>query len=148
MKIQNNIIIAVVAVIMIGVLITVVVANRKSNNAGKENTTSEEAGILPTVDASVKVGLEGKNNNRAVALTISGVPNGTTSIEYSLSYDTEGQGLQGIIGTIEMKDGEDSYTTTRELGTCSSGACVYHDVSGPVKVELKFNGSYGEKIFD
>lgn len=144
---QKNLIIAAVAVLMIIGLVSYIVAGRTSKKTTDAPAVEMDNEVLPTVDASVKVDLEGRNNNRAIALTISGIPKGTESIEYSLSYQTKGQGLQGIIGTIEAGDDTEK-TVTRELGTCSSGTCVYHDVEGKIKVELKFSGAYGEKIFD
>ncbi|MCX6732529.1 MAG: hypothetical protein NTV98_03230 [Candidatus Roizmanbacteria bacterium] len=73
------------------------------------------------------------------------VPNGTTSVDYELSYDTKGQGKQGVIGTISSISGN-SFEKQMTLGTCSSGRCVYHEVIGAIQVTLKFTGEYGEKV--
>lgn len=118
---------------------------------GGQSETTEEAEIedlIPTVDASVKVVLEATdNNNREVVLTASKIPAGTTSVDYELAYQTASQGLQGVIGTITSIKGR-AFEKTLTLGTCSSGACVYHQVVGKIKVTLKFNGDYGEKLFE
>ena len=146
---KNNLVFAALAVlVIIGTL--VFVSSSKNQTSSVDDTEEEEEmeEAIPTVDASVKVDLTGKNNKRAVELSVAGVPKGTTSIEYSLSYNTKSQGLQGIIGTLETDDGKRDYTISRELGTCSSGTCIFHEVVGPIKVEMKFSGEYGERIFD
>lgn len=111
-----------------------------------EETVIED--LIPTVDASVKVALESADaTGREVVLTASSIPSGTSSVDYELSYQTASQGLQGVIGTVTAIKGR-AFEKTLTLGTCSSGACVYHQVVGKVKVTLKFNGDYGEKLFE
>ena len=103
--------------------------------------------ILPTVDDSVKVSLEGVSGNREVNLEVKNLPNGTESVDYELSYQTASQGLQGVIGTV-ITNSKSSFEKKLTLGTCSSGACVYHQVVGKIKLTIKFSGDYGEKIFE
>lgn len=103
--------------------------------------------VLPTVDSSVKVSLEGVNGNKEVNLTVSGIPGNTDSVDYELSYQTASQGLQGVIGTV-VTTGKSKFEKKLTLGTCSSGTCVYHQVVGKIKLTLKFSGDYGEKIFE
>jgi len=106
----------------------------------------EENNVLPSVDASVKVELSSENGREAV-LAVSGIPEGTESIDYELSYEEKTKGLQGVIGVMQVS-GKNEAEKKITLGTCSSGRCVYHDVTGKIKVSLKFSGSYGEKIFE
>jgi len=105
----------------------------------------EEIGAIPTVDSSTVVTLKSLQGNKEIALEGKGVPNGTTSIDYELSYDTKGQGKQGVIGTISTITGN-AFEKQMTLGTCSSGRCVYHEVIGQIQVTLRFTGEYGEKI--
>lgn len=145
---KNNIIIAAAVLALIIILISVI-ALRQNKTADKTVIKTEtELEVIPTVDSSVKVALQAKNNKRAVELIISGIPASTSSIDYSISYQTKQQGLQGIIGVMKVKEGEKEKTFERELGTCSSGRCVYHEVEGNIKVELKFSGKYGERVFE
>ena len=106
----------------------------------------EEVGAIPTVDASTKVSLSPVQGNKEIILKGSGLPTNTTSVDYELSYDTKGQGKQGVIGTIMSVSGS-SFEKQMTLGTCSSGRCVYHEVVGAIQVTLKFTGDYGEKVF-
>lgn len=145
---KNNILFGIGAVVVVLIIVIFGVFGNKTPKESKKTTTSNQSDIIPTVDSSVKVDLVSKNSKKAVDLTISGIPEGTTSIDYSISYLTKQQGLQGIIGAFQVKSGEKERTISRELGTCSSGKCVYHEVVGTVKVALKFSGQYGERAFD
>ncbi len=104
--------------------------------------------VIPTVGSQTTVTVTPANTRHAVIVDVEGIPAGTTSIDYSISYQTKQQGLQGIIGTISLDNGETSYQIKRDLGTCSSGTCVYHDVVGKVTVQLKFTGDYGDKLYE
>ena len=105
----------------------------------------EEAGAIPTVGASTTVTLTALSGSKEILLKSEGIPTGTTSIDYELSYDTKAQGKQGVIGTVTDFTGN-SFEKQMTLGTCSSGHCVYHEVVGAVQVTLKFTGDYGEKV--
>ncbi len=121
--------------------------------AGKKTSKQETGGqmptevVVPTVDSSVKVDLISSNRKEAT-LIIRGIPNETTSITYELSYATKDGGLQGANGTVSLTNSEREFTKQITLGTCSSGTCVYHNIKGKIKVDLKFNGSYGERTYE
>lgn len=104
--------------------------------------------IIPTVDSSVKVSLAAQTGSKELILGINSIPTGTNTIDYELSYQTAQQGLQGVIGTISVSNNKNNYQKSITLGTCSSGKCVYHQVVGKIKLTLRFNGDYGEKIFE
>ena len=104
--------------------------------------------VIPTVDKSVKVSLVSASAGKEVTILIKGIPSGTESIDYELSYLTAQQGLQGVIGTIQLKPGESEVEKTLTLGTCSSGTCVYHQVTGKIRLNLRFTGEYGDKVFE
>ncbi|MGB9707208.1 MAG: hypothetical protein ACPL1D_00430 [Microgenomates group bacterium] len=119
------------------------------NKKVEEKTTERPTSVLiPTVDNSVKVSLTSTMEGKEVLLLISNIPPGTNSIDYELSYQTVKQGLQGVIGTINLKNNENEIKKKITLGTCSSGTCVYHEVVGKINLSLKFIGDYGEKIFE
>ncbi len=113
---------------------------------GSSNISPTEV-VIPTIDSSVKVSLTLTPAGHEVELLIKAIPSGTNSIDYELSYQTKDQGLQGVIGTINIA-GDSKFDKKITLGTCSSGKCVYHEVVGSIKLTLKFTGSYGEKIFE
>lgn len=138
------IIATVVIVVLVGAVIFISGGNKGDTN---RNTAMEEPteAPIPTVDSSVGVEVNPINGGKEVDVVVKNAPAGTESIDVELSYNTEDKGLQGAIGTIEVKNNTGSKKIT--LGTCSSGTCVYHKVDGEIKVDLKFNGSYGEKIF-
>jgi hypothetical protein len=137
-----------------------ILAGKKTPVSKKDEQTLSSDNILPTVDSSVKVNLVSTKKGEAV-LSIISAPNSTKSIEFEMSYlvvneDTgEGGGTvsQGAIGKCYETNnvwecGEPSQSGRKIiLGTCSSGVCRYHNITGPIKVSLKFSGNYGEKIF-
>lgn len=98
------------------------------------NTSFVSAKLLPraksaggggAVTTSSTVGVSAKltNYKRTLVVYFSGLQN-ATSVNYSLSYETNGK-TEGVGGTI--KSSGSSYAS-RELtfGTCSSGTCRYH----------------------
>jgi len=146
---QKNklVIFGIIALLLIGGIAAFAMNGNKNQIANEEITAEEEEEApLPTVDASVKVNVEAINNNREVEITVANSPKGTEDIDVELSYETEGKGLQGAIGTIMVDKGGGTKKIT--LGTCSSGTCVYHTVTSDIKVYLKFNGEYGEQIYE
>ncbi|NCO88611.1 hypothetical protein AUK04_04910 [Candidatus Roizmanbacteria bacterium CG2_30_33_16] len=140
-------IIVALLILITSILIIVRLNNNKAINNIKPTPSVVSEKPFPTLDSSFKVDLVGMNNNKKIKLTMFGIPKSTESIEYSLSYQTKQQGLQGIIGTIELKKNESDFVLERDLGTCSSGTCIYHTVEGNIMVELKLSGKYGESLF-
>ena len=122
--------------------------NKKTEEpTDKKNIAPTEA-TIPTVDSSVKVDLKAVSAGKEVLLTVGAIPAGTTSIDYELSYNTEAQGLQGVIGTMTVDGGKKEVEKQLTLGTCSSGTCVYHKVEGKIQLTLKFSGDYGQKLYE
>lgn len=131
----------------------------RSRSTSKQNLTEEileSTEVIPTVSSSVKVNLKPLAGKREVILTVKNVLIGTNTIDYELTYDAEGQGPQGAIGQCSKKKLEPESCDFAQLssgkkitlGTCSSGACVYHKVIGSIHLSLKFSGEYGERIFE
>ena len=137
------------------VLIVVGIVATKFNGADKKNASGNDSILpeieaIPTVDSSVKVELTADKLQHEATLTVTDFPAGTTTIEYSLSYDAtvEGETVpKGVIGTLDIEGTGSSVTKAITLGTCSSGTCKYDIISGKVSVELKFTGDYGAKLY-
>lgn len=120
---------------------------RSNTTVTPPTQTEEQTDVVPTVDSSTKVDVTTKPGGKEVEMSVVGLPNGTTSVDYELSYQTVAQGTQGVIGTVnEFK--KDGFTKDITLGTCSSGRCVYHELDGPLNIVVKFYGDYGEKVFE
>ncbi|OGK39529.1 hypothetical protein A2954_07655 [Candidatus Roizmanbacteria bacterium RIFCSPLOWO2_01_FULL_37_12] len=137
---------AVLTILIIG---AVLISSRKPEikKPGNEELLPTEV-IIPTIDKSVKVSLISSSLGKEVTLQIKGIPSGTETIDYELSYQTAQQGLQGVIGTLQLKPAESEVDKTLTLGTCSSGTCVYHQVTGKIRLNLRFTGEYGDKVFE
>lgn len=115
----------------------------------KKLSTPTEAPI-PTVGPEVQVTVEKGKGKSEFDLSIEGIPQGTESFEYVITYETTDGGLPGISSSIELEPGESSYTKEGILlGTCSTGgACVYHELVGPLQIAIKFIGPYGAQLFE
>lgn len=112
----------------------------------KKRVQSMDAPI-PTVDESVRVSVA-SSGKKKFNLAIEGIPTGTESLEYVVTYETKDGGLPGISSTVELEAGQEQYEKKDILlGTCSTGgACIYHELASPLNVVVKFVGSYGERI--
>lgn len=118
---------------------------KKEGNLKRETVLPREE-VLPTVDSTVSVNLTSKDG-KEVVLTVENIPLGTETLDYELSYLTSGNLPKGVVGTIEVA-GKDKIERKITLGTCSSGTCVYDQGVKKIKVDLKFNGDYGGKLFE
>lgn len=140
-----------IAGIVLTVLILggVLISSRKSEVKKQENEDLLPTEVvIPTIDKTVKVDLISSSLGKEVSLQIRGIPAGTDTVDYELSYQTKQQGLQGVIGTIQLDKNESEINKTLTLGTCSSGTCIYHEVDGKIRLNLRFTGKYGDKVFE
>lgn len=140
----------IIAVIIIAVVSFMMVRGNKQVNKVQTQQLQPTEEVIPTVDSSVKVEITAQPDNRKFDLTVSGIPRGTTSLEYEISYETDEGGIQGFNSPVDIEADQDTYEKKGFLlGTCSTGGkCSYHTVAGPLKVTIKFTGSYGEKLFE
>lgn len=109
--------------------------------------TPTVAEVYPTISSDIKVDLSSKNDNKAIVLRISNIPQGVESIDYEISYLT-GDGLpRGVVGTIKIAQEKEIIRDDIVLGTCSSGSCVYDKGVREVDLSLKFNSRAGASVF-
>ncbi len=160
---KNKKFLAITSVTIILIIILVFFLVKKSKNSElelQEQLTNTE--IIPTVDSNVKVKLTEADKRGELILTVDDAPTGTTAIEYQLTYDAisreEGGSVvpRGVIGKcIQQLSSKNTWSCQQPnsgeaivLGTCSSGTCVYDNITGDINVQLKFVGSYGERIYE
>lgn len=137
----------IVVIILVLIFGFTTLTKNKSKTADTTQNVLPQGEVVPTVDSSVEVGVVSSNDNKEITLTINNSPKGTTSIEYELSYNAKGNVPKGVIGTIDMTNGE-NIERKITLGTCSSGKCIYDEGVTDIKVSLKFNGDYGARSFE
>lgn len=135
-------IILVLIVVAVGIITTS--SKKKETAKAKETVFEQPAEVIPTVDSSVVVEIDGKTD---ATISISGLPAGTEEIEYELSYNTKSGSIEGVFGTIKA-DGASTASEDITFGTCSSGVCRYHDIVGKVKGTFKFTGKYGKRLLE
>lgn len=119
---------------------------RKSAVSNKNGQVVTSEDVVLTVDSSVKVSLTPLSGRKEeILLSVKNIPKGTDSLQYILSYETIEGGRPGVDSTAEIVGSDFEKKIT--LGTCSSGACVYHNVKDKITLELLFIGDDGNKSF-
>ena len=148
-KNKSMMIIGAVAVISI-VIIAGWLLMKKDNPkvTEKSPTVIKNEAAIPTVDASVQVDLAYTEPRKKVRITVNSIPAKTDMIEYAVTYDLSNGGLQGFQGEIKPAGKAEAVTDGKNLGTCSSGVCRYDDITGHMKIDMKFTGDYGERLFE
>lgn len=144
--------------IVVGIVILLVFAqSRRQTPPAQEKTSSlvesqKDLKPIPTVGPSVKVTLESVQKGKEAKLVVDGVPGGTDSIEYELTYSTREQESEGIFSTARPAKGESAFPTKFErqvtFGTCSRNVCRYHVITSDITIRLKFEGTYGAALFE
>ncbi len=149
---KNLTIVAVGVVVVIG-LVSVLLLSSKSSKTSQKTSGSNlpvTSEVVPTVDASVMVSVKYLNAAKHdLVLDIKGLPSGTETVEYQLSYNTKSRGVQGVFPDepVDVK-GKSEFSRQFFIGSESSGAKTYDVIDGPVTVSIKFNGNYGAKSFE
>ena len=136
-----------VFVVIVAAILAYVISRPAKQTAAPTQQQQSASDVIPTVGASTTVDLKPVQSNKEVVLTVNGIPQNTSSVDYELSYQTKAEGTQGVIGTITTF-ANDTFDKQITLGTCSSGKCVYHEVVGAIHVTIKFTGDYGEKVLE
>lgn len=119
---------------------------RKGGSVEQKVNVGSEGSYLVKLPDDLEVDILPLPGNK-INLAIKNIPSGTQTIEYELTYETEDKGLQGVIGTLDDFSGKE-YQKEIFLGTCSSGNCVEHKVSGAISLLLRFSGDYGEGVIE
>lgn len=149
MKFNKRQIVIGVAILVLLIGGIVVFGLRKSIGTSTQTSASQPTDtIMPTVDSSVIVQLTPQNGGKQINLSVDNMPNGTTTMEYEISYKATNREAPGIFSVLTLDSGERNWEKTFDVGTCSSGKCIYDQVDGPMKVRLKFSGNYGDKLFE
>ncbi len=117
----------------------------EKNKEATENVLPQQE-QFPTVESSVSVDLTSDKKKQRVTITLENVPEDVTMVEYELTYTSKGGIPKGAIGAIELEG--TSGTVQADLGTCSSGSCVYDNEGSKVNLTLKFTGTKGVRVFE
>ncbi len=122
-------------------------------------TVLENEPTIPMVDSSVIVSLKNSTKKGEVEIDIQNAPAGSKQADIEMSYERKPQPSDDLEGAESIPDGiltacefsgnsRDCHKEGITLGTCSSGVCRYHTLAGPVRVSIRFSGTYGQKLFE
>lgn len=112
-------------------------SNKSSNNSQK---SEEQEQILMLSADEIGLSIELAEDGKEVIMKVANVE-GITSIEYELSYTSEGDIPRGAIGSVEVTG--ESIEKKITLGTCSD-TCHYDEGVKDVKIILKVTKSDGK----
>lgn len=146
-QLQNQYIIfgvIIFVLIVVGLFFYMKVKPAGQSTEKKDSVFEKPTEVIPTVDSSVTVSIEGSTE---ATISLSGIPAGTEEIEYELSYETKTGSIEGVFGKIAV-NGSSKAEEEVTFGTCSSGVCRYHEIDGPINGVFKFSGSYGERLLE
>jgi hypothetical protein len=133
------IIIAIVAVLIIGGLGYYFVAGKKTATQNTANTNVDEEEKVETIaPADLGLSFTARADKKAVKFVIDKA-DGIENVEYQISYTKKVEGEQvpeGLIGEAKPQSGKVAIDY-RELGTCSAKVCRYDVVVSDIKLTLK-----------
>jgi hypothetical protein len=113
---MNKKIVAIGIVVLLLVGGVVFMRVRTQERATPEVVQEEQMDVIPTVDKSTSVGISSRPGSKEIQMKVFGIPRGTTSVEYELSYQTKAQGTQGVIGTVSSFENDSiGYLLLREM---------------------------------
>lgn len=152
----------VLGIAIVTLIISFVVLSRMAKDSKKQGLTEDVLNNEPTiamVDSSVTVEVGHSAKKGEIEIDITNSPAGTEKADIEMSYDRKPQATDDAEGAQSIPDGVLTACTFRgnsrdchkdgiTLGTCSSGVCRYHQLAGPIKVIIRFAGTYGEKLFE
>lgn len=102
----------------------------------------------PTPTASIKTLKEGEGpqvslipsgNKQSVSLKIASISADIKKIDYEIVYDTNGV-QRGVLGSLDVKAGQDKIVKEILLASCSKNVCVYDKNVTKLQLTMKFTG--------
>lgn len=141
---KKEIIIGILAILIVGGGIFFLKPKNKPEKKFLPTPTPGEE-VLPTIsEEEFSAILTPRYDKKAVILKITKIPKGTKTIEYEMTYDTDGV-ERGVMGTIAVKPEDETITREILLGTCSRNVCVYDKNVKEIKLGLRIETDKGFK---
>lgn len=111
--------------------------------------------VTPTPTPAVKtlqpgegpqVDLTPRYDKKAVILKIASISADIKNVDYELVYDTNGV-QRGVLGSLEIKGGQNSLLKEILLASCSKNVCVFDKNVSKLSLTVKFTTSSEPLIF-
>ena len=140
-KITAIILVVFLGLGIIGGLFFLVFKNKKASSSLKPTPTPQQIMEELPAEELPLVWVIPSADKHEVTLEIKNIKN-ATSLEYELTYLSK-EIPRGVVGTINLKEGETSITRKILLGTCSRNVCKYDEgVTGGTLI-LRLRGPEG-----
>jgi len=141
---KKTTVIALVVFLALGIIGGIVLAafkNKKNSSSEKPMPTPQQIMEELPAEELPLVWLTPSANKHEVVLEIKNIKN-ATSLEYELTYLSK-EIPRGVVGTINLKEGEASITRKILLGTCSRNVCKYDEGVTGGTLTLRLRGPEG-----
>lgn len=132
-----------IPILLISAAVLMAGCNSKTNTSQITPTPTQEVKILQPTDGPV-VDLSSRFDKQAVTLKISSISAGIKKIDYEIVYDTNGV-QRGVLGSLDIKEGETKVLKEILLASCSKNVCVYDKNVTKLQLTMKFTGD-GEPL--
>jgi len=140
-KITAIILVVFLGLGIIGGLFFLVFKNKKNSSYSKPTPTPQQIMEELSAEELPLVWLTPSADKHEVILEIKNIKNAIT-LEYELTYLSKDI-PRGVVGTINLKEGETSITRKILLGTCSRNVCKYDEGVTGGTLTLRLRGSEG-----
>jgi hypothetical protein len=145
---MNNKQISIIGIVALIVIVGsfFVVKNFTQTSKSTEDSTPTPEVTYKEVDSSVEATIAGNKAKTKAELTIQGLAQKFSKIEYELTYQTDNNGTQGAFTNDPIDiSGQHTFTRSIELGSCSTGGkCSYDKGVRDFKLTAKLHASTGE----
>lgn len=139
-----------------------VLGAKKPGQKVNVQTANDEITVTTASPEEIGLKISARPDGRGIKFVINN-PKDITFVEYTMSYKRklsaleakeragEGDGSdeyeEGLYGEIKVDDDSEPIEIDyKDLGTCSSGKCRYHDVTSPITLVLKITKKDGSVL--
>jgi len=140
-KITAIILVVFLGLGIIGGLFFLVFKNKKASSSLKPTPTPQQIMEELPAEELPLVWVIPSADKHEVTLEIKNIKN-ATSLEYELTYLSK-EIPRGVVGTVNLKEGETSITRKILLGTCSRNVCKYDEGVTGGTLTLRLRGPEG-----
>ncbi|MBM3205414.1 hypothetical protein FJZ41_01000 [Candidatus Shapirobacteria bacterium] len=144
---KKNVLILIIILIFLALFVggIFLLRSKARNEATQPEETQNQVALETPLEDRPFVTLTPRTDGREFRMEISRIKNAQT-IEYELVYFA-GDLSRGVIGSIELEEGENEVSRDLLLGSCSKDVCKYDEDVQKGSLTLRFRSSEGTRKF-